>query len=102
MAKFTKINTPDRLLNQIQDNIGQIVNPLTAIPLNSGNLLQNVMLISGTTAVNHKLGRALIGWFITRQRGAAAVYDVQDSNSTPTLTLDLVSSAQVVVDLFVF
>ena len=102
IPKYQKITTPDRITNQIQDNIGKVVNPLTTIPLNSGSLLPSVSLVSGANSVNHKLGRALVGWFIVRQRSAASVYDTQDTNTTPTLTLNLVSSANVVVDLFVF
>jgi hypothetical protein len=101
IPKFQKITTSDRVTNQIQDNITKVVNPLTNIPLNSGSLLQSVSLVSGVNSVNHKLGRALVGWFIVRQRAAASVYDTQDTNLTPTLTLILVSSANVVVDLFV-
>lgn len=102
IGKFQKITTSDRVINQIQDNITKVVNPLTNIPLNSGNLLTSVSLVSGLNTVNHKLGRALVGWFIVRQRAAASVYDTQDTNLTPTLTLNLSSSANVIVDLFVF
>jgi hypothetical protein len=99
---FQKITTSDRVINQIQDNIGLVVNPVAAIPLNSGNLLQQVSLLSGSNSVNHKLGRALIGWFLVRQRAAASVYDTQDTNPTPTLTLNIVASTDCVVDIYVF
>lgn len=102
IQKYQKITTSDRITNQIQDNISKVTTPLTAIPLNSGSLLQSVSLVSGANSVNHKLGRALVGWFIVRQRAAASVYDTQDTNPTPTLTLNLVSSANVVVDVYVF
>lgn len=71
-------------------------------PLVNGSLLKDVALSNGTTAVNHKLGRALQGWIITRVNGAATIYDSQTTNNTPNLTLLLVSNAAVTVSLYVF
>src|SRR5579859_1838097 len=65
-------------------------------------ILHKVLLISGTNTINHKLGRKLQGWRIVRQRSAASIYDNQDSNQMSNLTLILISSADVVVDLEVF
>lgn len=78
------------------------INPVLQIPLNSGMILQNVSLVSGSNTINHKLGKKLQGWFIVRQRAAAEVYDLQDSNLYPELTLILNSNASVNVNLFVF
>jgi len=44
----------------------------------------------------------LTGWNPTRIRASATIFDTQDSNQTPQLTLNLVASANVVVDLLVF
>lgn len=78
------------------------LNPVIKLPTNQGIIKQNVNLINGTTVVNHLLGRVLQGWFIVRQRASASIYDNQDTNSMPDLTLVLVSSAAVSVDLFLF
>lgn len=86
----------------MQTKWAPILNPLLALPQSSGVLLKSVRLINGTTQVNHLLGRKLQGWQIVRQRAAASIYDAQDANQTPELTLSLVSSALVTVDLFVF
>ncbi len=85
-----------------QTRWASILNPVIDNPLSSGIVLQSVSLNSGSNSVNHKLGRKLQGWFIVRQRAAASVYDTQDSNPTPDLTLNLVASAAVTVDLMVF
>jgi hypothetical protein len=102
IGKLQIIATTDRVINQIQTNVSKVVNPLTTVPLNSGFILESIPLTTGANSVNHLLGRALVGWFIVRQRSAATVYDTQDTNPTPTLTLNLVSSADVSVDIFVF
>jgi hypothetical protein len=100
--KFSKLVTDDRVINMLQDNVARSVNPILANPLNSGLILSMVSLVSGANSINHTLGRDLIGWFIIRQRGPASIYDTQDTNPLPTYKLNLVSSAAVLVDLFVF
>jgi hypothetical protein len=78
------------------------LNPLLNLPLNNGIVLENIQLASGSNTINHKLGRNLNGWFITRQRSAATIYDTQDSNPNPSQTLVLNASAGVTVNIFVF
>ena len=78
------------------------LDPVLANPMNGVNILKNVSLINGTTTINHLLGSKLQGWFLTRVRGAAIIYDQQDTNPNPQLTLVLVSNAAVIVDIGVF
>lgn len=86
----------------IQDNIATILEPLSNVPLNNGQILQNVALVSGTNNVVHKLARKPLGWFIIRQRSSGTVYDTQDTNPNSAVFLRLVASAAINVDLFVF
>lgn len=90
------------ILNQLQTKWISILNPLLAIPSTQSVILNNVMLLSGSNTINHTLGRKLVGWKVIRQRAAAALHDNQDNNQMPALTLVLVSSAPVTVDLEVF
>lgn len=48
------------------------------------------------------LSQALQGWYITRIKGNAVVWDSQDSNTTPSQTLLLNTSADVVIQLQVY
>lgn len=80
----------------------QELNPLLKNPITSGIILKSVSLVSGNNVVNHLLGRKLQGWYIVRIRSASTIYDTQDSNQTPQLTLNLVASAPVIIDLAVF
>lgn len=94
---------PQKLtLSQTQTTWANAINPVLANPLVNCGFLKNVSLVTGTNQVNTMLGRSLQGWFIVRQRASASVYDQQDSNQTPQLTLTLVASAPVVVDLVVY
>lgn len=94
---------PQRLpWDRAQTQWAQELNPIIANPTNNSIILKNVALVAGTNVINHLLSRNLQGWNPTRIRAAATIYDLQDANQTPQLTLVLVSSANVVVDLEVF
>ncbi len=89
-------------LQSLQNKWATILNPIIANPTNSTLILKNVNLVAGTNVINHLLGQKLQGWSIVRQRAAASIYDLQDNNQSPQLTLVLSASAPVVVDLEVF
>ena len=97
-----QFQTTDRSFSLMQNQWAKELNPIIALPFINQNTLKKVALVNGTTNINHLLGRNLQGWFIIRQRAAANIYDTQDTNLSPDLTLVLVSDAAVVVDLVVF
>jgi hypothetical protein len=86
----------------LQNKWKSILDAFLATPSLDTSILENVKLSVGTNVINHLLGRKLQGWRIVRQRAASEIYDQQDSNQTPQLTLVLVSSAAVTVNLEVF
>lgn len=92
----------DETVQLMQNKWAGILNPIITNPLNSANILKNIRLASGANTVDHLLQRPLQGWYIVRQRGPAAIYDQQDNNQSPQLTLKLNSSASVSVDIVVF
>lgn len=89
-------------LQAMQNRWAAILDPILSNPTNNSSILKSVSLVTGANVVNHKLGQPLQGWIISRIRAAATIYDTQDTNQTPQLTLNLVASAPVVVDLVVF
>lgn len=99
---FARVQTQDREVNQLQNNIATALRPFEINPILAGRFLNEVSLINGTTTIYHSLGRPLLGWMITDIDGAATVYSSQSSNLTPELNLVLVSNAQVNVNLYVF
>ena len=92
----------DLSFSLLQTKWATLINPVIDNPLVNGQILPSVSLVTGANVINHRLGRKLQGWFLTRVRGAVTIYDTQDSNTMPALTLDLNSSADVVVDIYVF
>lgn len=100
---------------QLMTKWSALINPIITNPTNQANILHNIELVSGSNTINHKLGRKLQGWRISRRRQfivatvptAYDIYDIQDSNQIPTLTLTLTCSQgtqanPVIIDLEVF
>lgn len=102
MASLPIFQNNDRDLQLLQTRWKSLIDPLLASPLATASILSGVVLATGPNVVNHLLGRRLVGWTLVRQRAAASIYDTQDANQTPQLTLQLTSSANVVVDILVF
>lgn len=102
MATLPIFKTVDIPLSLLQTAWAKMINPVLSQPINSGVILKEVSLTTGDNVINHRLGRKLQGWFIVRQRGPAVIYDNQDSNNQPNLTLLLNASTNVTVDLLVF
>jgi len=92
----------DRIISQMQTKWASIINPLLSNPSLQSSILSNVSLASGSNTINHLLGKPLTGWRIVRIRASATIYDTQDSNPRPELTLLLTSNNPVVVDIEVF
>jgi hypothetical protein len=88
-------------LSAMQTRWKALLDPFLENQSNSASVLTNVSLINGTNVINHKLGRVMQGWFITDQQGVASIYR---PNTAPfnNLTLTLISSAAVTVNLGVF
>lgn len=101
MQQVYRIQSNDEILNRVQDNVAIVVNALTAVPLNSGIVLNDLVLASGDNTVYTTLPTALSGWFLTKKSANVDIYDKQSTNTNPK-TLILNSSGAVTVSLFVF
>ena len=102
MIKFFKTPCKDQELSNVQDNLIRTLNPVFDTPILGGVQLTSIVLAVGSNNISHKLSRNLIGWVITRQRAAASIYDTQDTNLTPQLSLKLTSDAIVTIDLYCY
>lgn len=102
MATLPIFQTTDKPLSLLQTSWKAILAPFLRNSLLQGQLLNNVELLNGTNIINHRLGRPLQGWIIVGQNASAIVYDAQASNSQPSLTVILISNANVTVNLYVF
>lgn len=94
--------TQSKDISLLQTTWSTSLNPVVNNPINQANVLKNVLITTGTNVINHLLGRKLQGWFIVGQNALASIYDQQETNQSPQLTLVLVSSANVTLQLAVF
>lgn len=96
-------NLPTNLSwDMADDRWASQINPIISRAQNNSLIIKNVELSIGINTINHGLGQKLQGWNLTRKRGPASIYDAQDTNQMPQLTLTLVSDAAVSIDLEVF
>ncbi len=75
-----------------------ILDPVLANPVIQGNLLKNIALIQGDTAVNHLLQRMPQGWMIADQNAVSDIYRTSWDN----LVLVLNATQPVTISLWVF
>lgn len=99
---FETVKLDDGPLARLQDRVRKVLDVVTKKPALDHLIVENVALSSGANRVSHGLGRPLLGWTICRLRGAATVYDQQDTNKSPELFLDLQASAPVLADFLVW
>lgn len=104
MPTLPQFQDDNRNFQLMQNQWGAILNPFLNNPANQSLILKNVALLSASNpnVVNHLLGRKLQGWKLIRVRAQATIWDTQDTNQSPQLTLNLKTSADVTVDLEVF
>jgi hypothetical protein len=84
-----------------QTTWAQQLDPVISNLLVNGQLLTDQVLVSGTNAVSHKLGRTPQGWFLVSPQAAGTVYQTA-YQINPTLTLTLTSSATIPCSIWVF
>src|ERR1041385_952261 len=93
MSLLPIFQTDTRELGMLQTRWAAELNPIIGRVQNQSIILEDVDLINGAVTINHFLGRKLKGWKIVRQNAQASIWDSQDSNKTPELTLVLNSDA---------
>lgn len=102
MSNLPILQSGDTNLTLMQNKWSAILNPVVANPSSNVSILKNVLLTTGSNTINHLLGRNILGWRLVRLRGLASIYDQQDTNPRPSLTLVLISNADVSADIEVF
>ena len=100
---ITDMSGPDdllRVVNQLQGNIETSVSSMVVKVQNDSEILTNVRLTAGqNNIINHTLRRPLIKWSIIRIRSQARIWDDQDNNPSPELSVWLHTDTNVTVDI---
>lgn len=101
LKSMKKLQSPDRVMNTIQDNVETALRPLLTNPLLDGTLIENVSIPTGSPkTIEHGLGRAVRGWYVVSPQANAVVWETP--SALPTKTLILNSSANVDCKLWVY
>lgn len=113
-VKLPLLNAADPVMNRYQTQLQGSMAPITNNPAavaqqvmvkdpTSGNMTPNITLKSGSVnVIPIGLPASLQGWSITRIKSQATIWDTQDSNNTPSQTLNLNTSANTVIQLAVW
>jgi len=106
ISPYVRKTTKDGSIEGVQDSLENTLRSVEACPLLDGHLLEDVELANGLTDVDHKLGRKLKGWFLTRTRTLAGgdICDKQSQHKQEEQILRLSSTyaATITVDIWVF
>ena len=101
MPQLRKGTSDDRALSILQDSLDVIFSWLRGKQHLDAEVVTDVSLTSGTaTTVPHKLGRKYTGWIVVRKNANADVWE--SASLSPSLYINLNTSANVEVDLLVF
>lgn len=99
MQALEKIDTPDELLNRIQDRIIRVLNPLAKSRLLAGRLIEGVTIGTSETLIPHGLDQTGVKWMLVSPTVDARVWQ---SSSADRNFLYLRASASQVADIWVF
>jgi len=88
----------DTNLSLFQQAINDQFSQVSKIPFMSGNFIQDIAL-SGTTTVNHGLGRQARGYFIASNNANVTIWNDAFSDDT---SLTIYSSGAATVSIWVF
>jgi hypothetical protein len=93
-----------RVINTLQQNVQDSVNPMAALIQNDSIIVSNIALTGPgqLNIINHTLGRPLIGWIPIRVRNCCLIWDGQDFNKNTSQTLWLYSMYSTNIDLLLF
>lgn len=83
---ITPDDSPHEALNRVQDSVKATTDAIVANPVIQGQLLVGLKFAPNvSTAVNHKLGRKITGWHVSRtQSYSVSLTSLVNNNSVTT------------------
>jgi len=103
ISAFARSNTEDENIESIQNSLENTFRSIESCPLLDGHLLEGVSIATGVNTIDHKLGRPIRGWIVTRcNAGLYLPSTHQDGNAHADETLILQFSQAATADIWVF
>lgn len=98
MKLFRKIKTSTNDVMQLQNQVEQVLNPITKKEILDGVLLKDIIVTTAGIDVEHALLRQPLGWILVDNQADATVYRTFWSDRILTLS----SSATTTISIWVF
>lgn len=93
----------DPTVQQFQENVRALLEPIAATPHLNGNLIQGVAVSGNTIRVPHNLGRRYQNYQIHKANGPLQVWDLPADNTMPDTYLVLrYSGTATLADFWVY
>lgn len=102
MKAISLVQTSNKDVNQLQQNISQSVNPIVGNPITQGLFLSTVSLKIGANTINHNLGYPMTGYLIVSLSIASSFSDNLITVPNPQTSFILNSSAATKANIYVF
>ena len=99
LKPFRKVQSTDKDLNLLQDNVKEFLDALIKNPLLSANVLRGVALSTGSNIVHHGLGRNYQSVFAAVTSAVASLS--LGTSPDPTQYIAVTASAPCSVDMLV-
>jgi len=101
LKRFKRLNTNNYEVATLQSNVSEFVGQFTGNPLLNGNIIKEVVLVSGEiTAVSHGLDRKPIGYLVIAANASVDIYELV--SITPNSVLNIAANATAIVNLYIF
>ena len=103
MQLFDKIQSPDEILNRIQDRIKAAFNAVARRQIVDGRLTDALSLTTSFQNIAHGLGRTPNGWLVSNPDADVGIWsDAVANNPDPAKFLRIRATAAVTCKLWVF
>jgi hypothetical protein len=80
-----RVQSPDRLLNDVQDSVTQALRPVLQFEEHAGQRIDDLTLTATPLQISHGLGRCPIGWRVVDKTSAGDPYRTAWDERTITL-----------------
>lgn len=105
ISPFVRNTSDDGRIESLQNSLENTLRAIEDCPLLDGHLLKDIELANGDNEIEHKLGRSIMGWFITRHRETPSDIiekETDNDNLDSILLLNSSVGTTITVDIWVF
>lgn len=101
ISPFRKVVPKSDEVRDLQNAVSKVFLELLQVPFLNGRLIKDVTVTSSGFDLEHGLGRAWTGWFMTKRNNSAEVWD-QSTQPDKTKFIRLDATSSTTFDIWVF